>query len=258
LLNWFHWFNRKKLRWLKKLASIPALKEEVGPRIYLLTKEGNIMKRCKNKMVLIVVLIQFFMDYSVMVPIAMCEKAPVTGKVCAGSGSDCTNNNNTLVNARIVSDDLFTTCSGDGGNYGLEVNVGNRTLNYRKSGYKTITQTFYVPPIVGARKDACLQASDATHEIAGTVTWNKEGIAPQDVLITLYSCTDCTCNGCTCETQIDSVLTCSDGNFSFPDLAEEPYKIVPSFTGCQFSPANYTISIPQNDPQSFNFSGTCQ
>jgi hypothetical protein len=154
---------------------------------------------------------------------------------------------------RIIVGPQETQCSGAEGLYSITVTVGNRTVTYRKSGYKTKEELVSIQQGQTVVKDVCLEADTPATSIRGTITWNRQ-YDPEGIVVKLYSCA-----GCTCDTEIDSYTTCLDGKFSFPDLAEGlSYKISASATGCQFSPAEYSISIPQTNSQPFNFSGTCQ
>jgi hypothetical protein len=194
---------------------------------------------------------QLMLLFISLIPLLSACQGIIEGEVTVKnpSSGQC---NDAAAYTRIIVGPQETQCSGSEGLYSIEVAAGeNRKVTYRKSGYKNREELVTVENNQTVVKDVCLEADTPETSIRGTITWNRQ-YDPEDILVTLYSC-----SGCTCDTEIDSVKTCLDGKFSFPDLPEGPYKIVASYIGCQFSPADHSIIIPQENPQSFNFNG-CQ
>jgi hypothetical protein len=154
-----------------------------------------------------------------------------------------------------------TGCSGTDGVYTiLQVLAGvNKTVTYRKSGYATQTKTVTVQNNQTAQiPEFCLDFDDPETSIRGTVSWDEQYNEPKNIAVSLYELV-ASCGGTT-ETLRDTVLTCEDGKYSFPNLTGNnvTYRVKASFTGCTFSPAAHDVVIPQADGDAvYNFSG-CQ
>jgi hypothetical protein len=154
-----------------------------------------------------------------------------------------------------------TSCSGTDGIYTVsQVMAGlSKTVTYRKSGYATQTKTITVQNNLTTHVDEiCLEYDDPITSVRGVVSWGTQYGPPVDILVEVYELVP-SCGGTT-ETLRDSVKTCPDGKYSFPNLSGNnvTYRVKASFTGCTFSPASYDVVIPQVDENtSYNFSG-CQ
>jgi|GEM_PF-2032654 len=154
-----------------------------------------------------------------------------------------------------------TSCSGTDGIYTVPTVLAgqNKTITYRKSGYATQTKTVTVQNNQTAQiPEFCLDFDDPETSIRGVVTWGAQYNEPKNIVVTLYELVP-SCGGTT-ETLRDTVLTCEDGKYSFPNLTGNnvTYRVKASYTGCTFSPASHDVVIPQNDGDAaYDFSG-CQ
>ena len=161
--------------------------------------------------------------------IASCEGTLVG---TAEKGPGCTEKAD---NVRIIiTADNKTGCSGSDGVYSIPNLSANqqKEIIYRKAKYQTkklsvnienIDNNTVIPP------DAdCLSPADPLKEISGTVSWNRPG-DPKDITITLSKLI---CGGWSV---IDTVKTCMDGKYGFPDLEDFTYKVEASYPGCTFS-----------------------
>jgi 5-hydroxyisourate hydrolase-like protein (transthyretin family) len=98
--------------------------------------------------------------------------------------------------------------------------------------------------------DIFLDKATSQRELWGTVRITKDGVTKQGVKVNLYR------KDRAGESYVDTAVTCSDGIYSFSELADGLYKIVPECSVCTFSPAFHdNVQIPST--ATFDFKSVC-
>jgi hypothetical protein len=164
-------------------------------------------------------------------------------------------NGNGLANVRITVVKGFTTCSDNKGWYSLKVTPApcrSIPITCRKQGYKLGQIALDCNAVTGTMTDIFLDDTTRQRELWGTVRITKEGVTKQGVKVNLYR------KDRAGESYVDTAVTCSDGTYSFSELADGLYKIVPECSVCKFSPAFHdNVQIPCNATAPFDFRADC-
>ena len=159
-------------------------------------------------------------------------------------------NGNALANVRITVVKGFTTCSDNKGWYSLKVTPApcrSIPITCRKQGYKLSQIALDCNAVTGTMGDIFLDDTTRQRELRGTVSMTKEGVK-----VNLYR------KERTGESYVDTAVTCFDGIYSFSELADGIYKIVPECSVCTFSPVlRDNVQIPCTATATFDFRAGC-
>lgn len=157
-------------------------------------------------------------------------------------------NGNALANVSITVDQGFSTCSNSRGWYSLVLTPGrDNSITYRKNGYKFQKK---VEPIID--DTANIHDISLVERTAQKELWGFVGDRKQGVKVNLYR------KDSAGESYVDTAITCSDGMYSFSELADGIYKIAPECSVCTFSPAfRDNVQIPCTATATFDFKASC-
>jgi len=156
----------------------------------------------------------------------------------------------TLPKVSITANAGYRTCSDANGEYTFEVEEGTNILIYRKKGYKLGSRTEYVGLFqTKTLSDTTLNPSTTGKEIKGNIGASKPGVK-----VRLYQLQ------CGSYTEIDSMFTCSDGDYSFSgrpdgtDLPDGTYKVTVECSVCTWNSTSIENITITNSSQ-YDFTG---
>jgi len=177
-----------------------------------------------------------------------------------GQVQGCVKNqgNKPLPCVRISSADGSAACSNSSGRYTLEA-AGGKPLIFRKKGFTIKRITVPLNEDNQTIPDVHLAKGSPENEIAGFAGIKKEGIT-----IKLFKLTGSVYS----KAPVDTVKTCADGVYAFPELAAGTYRVMPDCSVCTFrpryhdgivipAPGNRNQAAQTSAPREYNFITTC-
>ena len=158
-----------------------------------------------------------------------------------------------LANVRITVDNGFTTCSDTKGRYSLNISPGSSiSVTFTKESSKRGKISLNSSAMTGTMADISLFKNTPRRELRGFVGDKKVGVT-----VKLYKKER---GGFHPVLPPDDgvAVTCADGWYSFSELADGIYKIVPECSVCTFSPAfRDNVQIPCTATATFDFKASC-
>lgn len=161
-----------------------------------------------------------------------------------------------LADVRITVDNGFTTCSDSSGWYSLRVTGIPCKATCKRQEYKLQPTSLDGNALSGTISDVFLDKATPQRELRGSVGDKKEGVT-----VKLYKKER---DGYHPVLLPDDgiTVTCADGMYSFSELSNGIYQIVPECSVCTFSPQNSPdIEMPNRltpEARIFNFTAQCK